>query len=116
MRTFTLDVISDRAVTSSSLLFNEEWVQTFLNVEESHLTQCMNSFTLAMGGGYEIVYQHLSTGRSVDIPALVWIIVKSFVSCCDVEIATDSELTANPVLSAKVLEESNSFQRKWILS
>lgn len=111
MRVFTLDVISDREVSSNSLLFNEDWVREFLDVSEAEAERCMDAFVLAMGGGYEVVYQRLTSGEPVDIAALVQLIIEAFVSCCGIERLQETGAGEAPEpLDAETLADA----REWL--
>lgn len=117
MRRFTVDVAADRSITSSSLLFNEDWVREFLSIEGADLDRCMNSFVLAMGGGYEIVYQDLKALVSVSVPDMVDMIIKSFVANSGVASLERAQKAAEktPEIDDKLLDESVGYLRDWVL-
>ena len=116
-RTFTFDVISDREATSNSLLFNEDWVRDFLQVSNAEAERCMDAFVLAMGGGYEIVYQRLTAGAPINVASLVDYIITSFLSCCGIEKLKRTQRGSAPEpLSEDVIASANAYLRKALVA
>jgi hypothetical protein len=77
----------------------------------------MNSFVLAMGGGYEIVYQDLKALVSVSVPDMVDMVIKSFVANSGVASLERAQKAAEktPEIDDKLLDESVGYLREWVL-
>lgn len=118
MRKFTVDVATDRSITSSSLLFNEDWVKEFLSIGDTDLDRCMVSFVLAMGGGYEVAYQNLKALITVSVPDLVDFVVNSFVANCGIADLARAQREAErmPEIDAGLMDASVEFLREWVVN
>ena len=113
MRRFTFDIISDRAITGESLSRNQSWVDAFLAEEAVDVAQSMRSFVLAMGGGYDLLYQAMKSGIAIDGCELTRMIVTAFLANVDGMAPLDAESGVR--LDATTLREGTDFLLAWML-
>lgn len=77
--TLLLDSVSDRQLTSKSILFDYAWGMDFLQQENKMSTDEKLEYDIivAMGGFYELLYHCLSNGRDFDIGVHLGRVVRS---------------------------------------
>jgi AcrR family transcriptional regulator len=70
IRTFTLDVLSSRAITHDVLVMESTWNLDFLGVAPAERQAAFDQAIIAVGGAYELMYRYLITGDELDIRQL----------------------------------------------
>jgi len=113
MRRFTMDILSDRALTEVLIHADMKWASTYLTVfslEES--TDFQDKVALVMGGVYELVYQMLADGRTVDVLALHQQAMRMFAFVLNLDAAVYGDLFSADLIPDGLVEEAVRYLKK----
>ncbi|AVK49344.1 hypothetical protein AXY43_15800 [Clostridium sp. MF28] len=115
MKTLTLDIVSNRAITKEIVFFNENWVFSFFNLSAELNKELSDDIVMIMGGTYELIYRYISKSESLNVPNLLKKIMLHFLTAMGHENSIYRELLSSHALSEETLCEANSYLKTALL-
>lgn len=116
IKEFTFDIISDRRNTVNSLLFNLDWVFTFLHVDQQFKHDVSDNFFMTMGGAYELIYKYILDKEEIYLPRFLERIIISFVAGLNYDSHEVAKTLPKYALNKSEIEKATQWLSKILLN